>query len=209
MLYLTTYMTKHSIEIPPHRYQRAAGRQPWWGCEGYLTHRFHKILNMSTFSTQRPTPPKGIKNNFAGIPPWMLRPWNTAPFKIFSIHPLVKAYYFHMAGFVCFHVWFAVGEKKEKKKWTHRNSSFNAPFPPGDELSPQQLHRLPRKPEVIELRGGQSICFENHGLRLGQLPFVLRERRLARTLCKWVQFIWFAWRSVKSPLWQTFRNCCV
>jgi len=56
--------------------------------------------------------------------------------------------------------------------------------PPGNELPPQQLHRLPRQPEVIQLRGGQPVRLEDHGLRPGQLPLLLRERRLARALCK-------------------------
>lgn len=47
--------------------------------------------------------------------------------------------------------------------------------PPGNELSSQQLHRLPRQPEVIQLRRGQSVRFEDNRLWFGELPVVLRK----------------------------------
>lgn len=38
-------------------------------------------------------------------------------------------------------------------------------FSTGDGVPPQQRHCFSREPEVIQLRGGQSICSEDHRLR--------------------------------------------
>lgn len=105
---------------------------------------------------------KGFKHHFTTMTVLSLR-WPL--FKYCTRHSLVK----HMCGFWRKH---------------HVFNTWHLLCPPGNELSSQQLHWLPWKSQVVELRGGQSICFENHRLWLGQLPIIMRKWRVTRTLRK-------------------------